>query len=153
MEALNDVLGASSLPEPPMRDIDGVVTQVRFRRIPNMHALTPQGANEGEAEDAQQPATEQPLLTRLDETRLAELIEQHIDYVDDVGRSVHLAAPFVKHFHTRGDDAVPIAAAIATLPIVLPDGTLLSRRGLDRNRGIVFRVPPDVLSTLPEPGE
>jgi hypothetical protein len=149
MEVLNDVLSASDLPEPPMRDIDGVVTQVRVRRIPNMHALTSQGANEGEAAEAQQPATEQPLLTRLDETRLAELIEQHIDYTDEAGRSVHLAAPFVKHFHTRTDDALPIVAAIATLPIVLPDGTLLSKRGLDRDRGIVFRVPPALLALVP----
>jgi hypothetical protein len=153
MEVLNDVLGASGLPEPPMRDIDGVVTQVRVRRIPNMHALTSQGANEGEAAEAQQPATEQPLLTRLDETRLAELIERHIDYVDDNGQSVHLAAPFVKHFHARSDDALPVVTAIATLPIVLPDGTLLAKRGLDRGRGIVFRVPPDLLALVPQPEE
>ncbi len=153
MQVLNDVLGSSALPEPPMRDIDGVVTQVRVRRIPNMHALTSQGANEGEAPDAQQPATEQPLLTRLDETRLAELIEHHIDYIDDEGQSVHLGTPFVKHFHTRTDDVLPTVAAIATLPIVLPDGTLLAERGLDRKRGIVFRVPPDLLAVIPKPEE
>ena len=40
MQVLNEVLGASTALEPPMRDIDGVVTQVRVRRVPNMHALT-----------------------------------------------------------------------------------------------------------------
>jgi hypothetical protein len=153
MAVLNDILGGSDLPEPPMRDIDGVVTQVRVRRMPNMHALTPQGVNEREAQAAQQPATEQPLLTRLDETRLAELIEQHVDYVDAKGRSVHLAAPFVRHFLTRTDDALPTVVAIATLPVVLPDGTLLAARGLDRQRGIVFRVPPDLLVLIPRQEE
>ena len=100
-----------------MRDIDGVVTQVRTRRVPNMHALTSRGANEGEPGETQQPATEQPLLTRLNETHLAELIEHHIDYVDGTGKSVHLAASFAKHLHTRDDDALPIVTAIATLPV------------------------------------
>jgi hypothetical protein len=153
MEVLNEVLGGCSAPEPPMRDIDGVITQVRVRRVPNMHGLTSRGANEGGPQDSQQPATEQPLLTRLDETRLAELIKQHVDYVDEQGRSVHLAAPFVKHFHARTDDALPTVAAIATLPLVLADGTLLAKRGLDRQRGIVFRVPPDLLTLIPRPEE
>jgi hypothetical protein len=153
MEVLNDVLGRSEAAEPPMRDVDGMVTQVRTRRVPNMHALTSQGANESEPEEMQQPATEQPLLTRLNETHLAELIERHIDYVDGTGKSVHLAASFVKHFHTRDDDALPIVTAIATLPLVLPNGAILAERGLDRQRGIVFRVPPDVMALLPSPEE
>jgi hypothetical protein len=153
MQVLNDVLGRSEAAEPPMRDIDGVVTQVRIRRVPNMHALTAQGANEGESRETQQPATEQPLLTRLNETHLAELIEHHIDYVDGTGKCVHLAASFVKHFHTRDDDALPIVTAVATLPLVLPNGAILAERGLDRLRGIVFRVPPDVMALLPAPEE
>ncbi len=40
MEVLNDVLKSSTDPEPPARDIDGVMVQVRVRRVPNMHALT-----------------------------------------------------------------------------------------------------------------
>ena len=51
MEGLNDVLGASKAAEPPARDVDGVVTQVRIRRVPNMHALTADGANQGKATD------------------------------------------------------------------------------------------------------
>lgn len=153
MEALNDVLSASTLPEPPMRDIDGTVTQVRVRRIPNMHALTPQGSNEGEQEDTRLPPPEQPLLTRLDEPHLAELIERHIDFVDDDGRSVHLGAPFVRHYLARGDQALPVVSAVATLPIVAPDGSLLSKCGLDRDRGIVFRVPADLLALIPAPRE
>ena len=57
--------------------------------------------------------------------------------------------PFVRHFLTRSDNALPIVAAIATLPIVLADGSLLAAPGLDRERGIVFRVPKELLSILP----
>jgi hypothetical protein len=48
---LNDVLGRSSAPLPPMRDIDGVLTQVRKRRVPSMHAFTKQDANANQEED------------------------------------------------------------------------------------------------------
>ncbi len=150
MEALNDVLGKSRDLEPPARDIDGVMVQVRVRRVPNMHALSPGGVNDGDTEETRLPPPEQPLLIRLEEPQLAEMIERHIEYVDEKGRPVHLATPFVRHFHTRADDALPLMAAIATLPMVLGNGTLLSKPGLDRDRGIVFRVPPELVAALPK---
>jgi hypothetical protein len=151
MKVLNDVLSKSTEPEPPMRDIDGVVTVVRVRRIPNMHALTSFGANDEEIEKSRLPAPEQPLLTRLDVAQLGELIEHYIDYVDQTGRSVHLPGSFVAHYLTRHDHALPVVTAVATLPSVLPDGTLLSGRGLKRERGIVFRVPGELEALLPRP--
>jgi hypothetical protein len=150
MDVLNDVLGVSAEPEPPMRDIDGVVVQVRVRRTSNMHAFTELGANDEETNQTRLPPPEQSLLTRLSEAQLAELIERHIDYFDEkTGRSVHLNRGFVHHFHTRDDDKLPIATAVATLPIVLGNGALLAGRGLDRERGIVFRVPPELWAILP----
>ena len=151
MRLLNDVLGSSCDPEPPMRDVDGFVTRVRLRRVQGLHELTADGANETETEESRLPAPELPLLTRLDDAQLAELIEQHIDYTDDADRSVHLAAPFVRHFVCRHDTALPLVAAVTTLPIVLPNGTILSGRGLDRKRGIVFRVSNELQATLPGP--
>ncbi len=141
-----------------MRNIDGWLTKVRVRVVPNMHALTPSGANageddaEGEAEAAAKlPKPEQTLLTVLSETAAAEMIEEHVDYFEtNSGRSVHLGGPFVKHFHERDDNALPVAAAIMTLPAGIEDGTLLSGEGLDRERGIVFRIPPELLAMLPK---
>ena len=98
MQALNDVLGHSTDLEPPARDIDGVMVQVRVRRIPNMHALTQDGANDEEPEETRLPAPEQPLLSRMSEPQLAEMIERHIDFVAKDDRPVHLAGPFVHHF-------------------------------------------------------
>ena len=98
MSVLSDVLGKASENEPPMRDIDGVVVQVRVRRVPNLHAFTVEGANDEETKEMRLPPAEQPLLTRLSEPQLAELIERYIDYVDRTSRSVHLANPFVPPF-------------------------------------------------------
>ena len=150
MQVLNDVLGAAPDREPPMRDIDGVVAEVHVRRVPNMHALTALGTNQEETKETRLPPPEQPILAKLDETMLAERIEKHIEYVDATGRSVHLARSFVQHYLKRPvDHALPVVAAIATLPIVLADGSLLATPGLHRDRGIVFRVPEALLSILP----
>ena len=128
MDTLNYILGSSTDPEPPARDVEGYITQVRSRRPSNMHLLTSRGSNSDEPEETRLPAPEQPLLTRLDEAGVAELIEHHIDFVD-IDRSVHLPTSFVRHFVRRDDDALPIVTGVATVPIVLPDGSILSGRG------------------------
>ena len=153
MGVLNDVLGASRAPEPPMRDVDGCMTRVRVRPVCTMHTLTALGSNQGDTEETRLPAPDQPLLTRHDEAELAELIERHIEYTDATGRPVHLGLPFVKHYLRRHDGALPVVAAVATLPMVLPDGTILSGHGLVRERGIVFRVPDELQKLLPVAAE
>ena len=56
----------------------------------------------------------------------------------------------MRHFLERpDDDALPVVAAIATLPMVLADGTILSGPGLMRERGIMFRIPQELLALLP----
>jgi hypothetical protein len=92
MQVLNEVLANSCSAEPPMRDAEGWVVQVRTRRILSLHALTTHGANHEDTNATRLPAPEQPLLYRLDEPALAELIERQIEYVDETHRSVHLAS-------------------------------------------------------------
>jgi hypothetical protein len=150
MQVINDVLSASKDAEPPMRDIEGFAVAVHLRQVVNMHLLTARGANEGDTNETRLPPPEQPVLYRLSEAELAEQIEQHIEYVNAAGKPVHLAAPFVHHYRQRKNDhALPKVTAIATMPMVLPDGTILSGRGLDRRRGIVFRVPTVLEVLLP----
>jgi hypothetical protein len=86
---------------------------------------------------------------------VSEEIERHIDFIDPKdGRSVRLAAAFVRQFqHRPGDHALPWVAAISTLPMVLSDGALLQGRGLDRARNIIFRIPPELLKYLPTKGD
>jgi hypothetical protein len=146
MDVINEVLSASRAVEPPMRDLNGHVVQVRNRWVQNLHLLTASGANQ--EEETRLPAPEQLLLEQLEEIKLAELIERHIDYVEH-GCSVHLPGQFVKHYLRRHDGMLPIVSCVATLPMVLPDGSILSGQGLDRQRGIVFRVPAELEALLP----
>ena len=96
------------------------------------------------------PAPEQLCLVKMSEVEVADDIERHIDYVDETGRSVHLPTKFVRHFMKR-DDGLPTVVAIAQLPIMLADGNILAmREGLDRDRGIVFRIPQELMNHLPE---
>jgi hypothetical protein len=60
-----------------------------------------------------------------------------------------LPTVFVKHYHRRDDNVLPTVGAITTLPLVLPDGTLLATNGLDRERGVVFRIAEHLRAILP----
>ena len=151
MAALNEVRGAAPDPEPPMRDVGGKMACVRVRKVPHMHALTADGANGEETEDTRLPPTDLPLLTCLQDVALAELIERYIDFQDPAtGRSVHLPGNFIPHFIERDDNILPTVTNIAVLPIVLPNGKLLAEHGLDRQSGICFRIPTQLLENLPK---
>jgi hypothetical protein len=151
MDVLNEVLAKSPDVIPPLRDIDGFVTFTRLRRIPTMHAFSEASANAEDTEGRELPAPEQWLLTRADDVQLSELIEQHIDFVNPKGRSIHLAAPFVRHYIERHDDVLPIVTAIATQPIILADGTVLAKaEGFDRSRGIVFHIAKSLFDVVPK---
>jgi hypothetical protein len=102
-----------------------------------------------QSEETRLPAPEQLVIVPLNEMELAELIERHIEYHDEDGRPVHLHSSFVIHYLTRSDHALPIVTSIATLPIVLYDGTILTGRGLNRPCGIIFRVPAELEALLP----
>jgi hypothetical protein len=71
------------------------------------------------------------------------------EYEDAAGRPVHLGSAFVKHYLVRHDGALPIVTAVATLPMVLPNGAILAGCGLDRKAGIVFHVPAELQKLLP----
>jgi hypothetical protein len=140
VEAINEVLGAVTVPEPPTRDIDGVMNRAGKLALPNMHLWG--------ATDASLPPPEQWLLRRMGEIETSEIIERYIDYVA-ADRSVHLPTKFVRHYVQRDDDALPTLVAISTLPLVLPDGKLLAPAGLDREHGIAFKIPSELRSVLP----
>jgi len=155
MQLLDDVLGTLDIAEPPMRNNEGMLTQCRMRAPIAMHAFGSNAANgeDVEGEETKLPPPQQHLLTVLSEPESAELIERHIDFIDGTGRSVHLAQPFVRHYMKRNGVALPIASAIATLPLVLADGGVLAEPGLNRERGIVFRLEPGIVALMPNPEE
>jgi hypothetical protein len=94
------------------------------------------------------PAPEQWVLQKMSLEEVAEMIERHIEFVEE-DRAVHLQTQFVKHYMRRSDGALPTVVAIAQLPIVLLDGELLAPDGLDRKRGIIFVVPRELRAILP----
>ena len=150
MLLLDDVLGNQEVAEPPMRNIDGMLSQCRMREPNAMHAFGHGMANgEDAGEETRLPPPKQHLLTVLNEAESAELIERYIDFVDGGGRSVHLAAPFVRHYMQRSGGALPAVGAVATLPLVLADGVMLAEPGLDRERGIIFKLEPGILASMP----
>src|SRR5258708_39122394 len=94
------------------------------------------------------PAPPMLALVKMTEMEVAEMIEQHIDFVDEGGRSVHLATPFVRHFMRRDDD-LPRVYGFSQLPIMLPNRELLTGGGLNRKYGIIFRVPNKLNALMP----
>jgi hypothetical protein len=59
--------------------------------------------------------------------------------------------PFVRHFMKRDDD-LPIVVAIATAPIIMPNGEILAPDGLDRERGIIFEIQKELRAFIPKSG-
>lgn len=149
---LDGVLAASTEAEPPMRNLEGYLTMALTRSVPGMHLLTSAGANAEEPEDERLPAPEHVLLAQLTEIEAAKLVEGYIDYIStgEDARSVRLPGVFVKSYHQqRTGSPLPTVTAVVTMPIVLPDSTVLSGHHLDRERGILFRVPDGLEQLLP----
>jgi hypothetical protein len=48
---------------------------------------------------------------------------------------------------------LPRVHAVLTMPLVLPDGTLLATNGLDRKRRAVFRIEDELLAFIPKAQE
>jgi len=155
LEALDDLLCAVDDPEPPMRDLEGRPVEIRSRLPMMLHELTSGGSNKTEPEKARLPAPAMPLLTPHDRYSLAHQIEQHIEFVseggDDGPRSVALPPTFVDHFMAYRDSALPRVGAVVTAPLVLSDGSMLALSGLDRDRKLVFCIPPELRAILPKP--
>jgi len=64
---------------------------------------------------------------------------------------VSLCRTFVRDYHRYADSTLPVAHAIATLPLVLANGKLIAPNGLDRDLGIIFRIDPRLAAILPRP--
>ena len=151
MATINDVLTADpKAPRPQCRDIQHDLVRIARVPVPDMHALSASDANaDGGKRDLTNP--EQWIILKLAEPAAAEMIERHIDYVGPDNESVHLPLPFVRHSMNRDDGRLPVVAAIATLPMVLRDGSLLMPDGLDRERGVWFEVPETMRAAMPVP--
>ena len=155
--AIDEVFLAVSEPEPPMRNMEGMPVEVRERVPMMLHALTSESANLNEPNGMTRlPAPAMPLLSVHDEISYAYVIERHIEYVSQPrngvpGKPVALPSPFIKSYMGYWKSALPCVQGVVTAPLVLRDGTLLAPDGLDRDRRMVFRIPPEMRAVLPKP--
>ena len=140
MKTLNEAHSSPEADEPPMRDRNNDLAQIKTSQPTGLHLLT--GDRNVELQ-----APPQALIAKMTEAEAAEMIERHVEFVVETEsgvRPVHLLAPFVRHFMNRDDRALPAVTGVSSLPIVLSSGDLLSGRGLDRRSGIVFRIPSGI---------
>ena len=161
--AIDDVLHAAKLAEPPTRDLDLWPVELRAREAFRLHGMTtretPTPRRNTMSDEPSEPAMCLPppqmwLLTPHDKFSMEYLIETHIEFVEETEegeRSVALHPKFVEHYMHYRSSKLPVIGAVVTNPLVLADGTLLAPDGLDRQRRVVFKIEPALRDLLPEP--
>jgi len=153
---LDDVLSQVEASEPPVRSIDGYLAHIVEYPIQGLHTLRKAGT--GGADTKSDEAPPQPRLTIAGEAAATMIIEKHIAYHepegDDPGsgRVSRLQDTFVKAYAGWKSSALPRVTGIATLPVVLPNGSIAANNGLDRELRLIFRMQPKLLEAIPQPG-
>ena len=140
--------------EPPMRDVSGWPITIKLRETVGLHALTANSANDEETDTSRLPAPKHFLITRHDACSLEIEIGDYITFVKptrDGERRVCPPERFVTHYLKYMRSALPTVRAVVTMPLVLPNGELLARNGLDRERRMIMRIDPELLKFIRKP--
>jgi hypothetical protein len=154
MNMLNEIIGASEAKHPLARNTGGHLAVPRRASLVDLHRLTSTDSNAERTEKfSPLPAPDQWTIKVLSPEAAAEEIERHIEFYDESGQAVHLQKEYVRHYARRWDGALPEIRAVVTMPLVLADGTLFAMDGFDRERGIDFRIPAEVMQYIPKPEE
>jgi hypothetical protein len=154
LRLLDDILSRVDAPEPPMRDAEGWPVEVQCRESAGLHELTAEGANAEESAKSRLASPKHFLLTRHEKESLEIEWGDHLCFVQKTKDGEHYVAPpekFLNHFLKYRRSKLPRAHAVLTMPLVLPDGSLLAGNGLDRKRRAVFRIDPALLAFMPKP--
>jgi hypothetical protein len=153
MELLDHVLSSIDVAEPPMRDVEGWPVEIQRRETAGLHELSSDSANGEDDEKSRFPPPKNFLLTKHDKESLEILIGDHVEFVRKTKKDELTVAPpakFVTHYLKYRRSKLPRVHAALTMPLVLPDGTLLARNGLDRARRAVFRIDAALLHFMPK---
>jgi hypothetical protein len=153
MKLLDDVLSSVDVAEAPMRDVEGWPVEIQCRETAGLHELSSDGANDGDDEKSRLPSPKNFLLTKHDKESLEILLGDHIEFIRKTKKDELAVAPpakFITHYLKYRRSKLPRVHAALTMPLVLPDGTLLARNGLDRKRRAVFRIDPVLLPFIPK---
>ncbi len=143
--------------EPPMRSADGWPVEVRVCEPIRMHELTASSANNEEGDNSRLPAPKLHTLVRHTQCSMALTIERYVAFFKRTRRKdtevvevpKRLPGPYVTHYLDYSKSRLPCVSALATMPLVLSNGQLLTKNGLDRARRIVFRIDPKIVELMP----
>jgi len=156
MRLIDGILSGVDAPEPPMRDAEGWPIEVQCREAVGLHGLTTNGANAEESAKSRLPSPKHFLLTRHERESLEIEWGDHLCFVQKTRDGERYVAPpdkFLNHYLKYRRSELPRAHAVLTMPLVLPDGSLLAGSGLDRERRAVLRIEPALLGFMPKLGD
>jgi hypothetical protein len=144
--------------EPPMRSADGWPVEIRAHAPVGMHELTAAGANAEDADVTPLPPPQMLTLMRHTVYSMALLIERYVAFYKEMRRKkdgkatsapARLPATFVSHFLHFDASCMPRVSTLVTMPLVLPNGRVLARNGLDSELLAVFRIDPEIAELAP----
>jgi len=153
MRKWDAILSGVKALEPPMRDLSGWPVRIQVREpVGARPELTSKSANDDD-ELSRLPPPKQTLLTRHDVYSVEHEIGRYITFLRETDAGDLPVCPgrrFIDHWLHFEDSRLPRVSAVLTMPLVLPDGTLLAANGLDRERRFVMRCDEKLLSFIPE---
>jgi hypothetical protein len=160
LRAVDKVLCAVDDLEPPFRLADGHFGIIREQAPAGLHMLLTEAEAHSRSGDGDQsfiPAPAQAALVAAEYTDVALEVEKHVRFMRHTkeGDSYPQRLPEAhgKAYLGWAESNLPRVAALVTLPLVLPGRELFTGVGLNRERQVIFRIPPELLSHMPRPDE
>jgi hypothetical protein len=162
VDMVDEALASDTSEEPPMRDADGQIVEVRVREPWGLHLLTATGSNADPTTDNQEtlPAPPEPMLVRLAPVDAALLVERYLRFVvlpteKSPGYEARLQRPYIDALMALGlgRSRMPEVRAIVTTPMVAKNGKVIAGIGLDHATKLLYRIEPQMLACLPTEDE
>jgi hypothetical protein len=151
MIQIDEALASSDETFPPMRNLDDAPITITKRAPLGLHELTSESANADEG-DERNAAAASLSVTPHDTYSLALEIERYACFcrTNDEGKSRSVALPkeFVVTYMAYRESTLPRIGALLTLPLVLPDGRLISRTGLHPDLNVAMQTDADLARIL-----
>jgi hypothetical protein len=157
LKPIDDHLSKVTSTRPPLRNLSGDLVRVEERSVATLHELVSESVGEklrSSGEDVP-PAPRDLLFKKLSATGVSMLVEEYIGIYsyDEDGNKRYVSLPheFSQAFMEMPGSKIPVCTSIQTLPLVLPDGSVLSSDGYDPERRLLMQNGcPGVISSPDE---
>jgi hypothetical protein len=149
---LDEILARNEDPEPFMRDLNGALVRIEERP----HTGGPEARHGGNV-----LPTPDLIVRPFDDIQVSMRIGRSICIFKTLKggaeKEVALDINFVRALMRLERSQLPTVCGVSDVPIVNVSGrgntTLIAPSGLDRERKTFFRIPPEILSDLPDPDQ